>query len=272
VARILELESVGTASGNILFVGTVHVKGDVSNGFSVRAGGNIVIDGVAENAVLVAGGNIVISGGMKGMGKDLMVAEGNICTLFMENAHVKAKGSVYADVILNSEVECETCVRLMGQSGKLIGGRLTAGEALLAMELGNNSNMPTWIFLKNPDTFGRTRAQNMLSIAKYKEAIVNLEAAAEFAALSKLDEPAPEVMLCRAIVTKLRLERKITRWEKENEETREQRSKRCYIDVKDSVFPNVIIEIDDVSFKNTVEKPGCYITKVSDKLVFRSNR
>ncbi|MEG1684271.1 MAG: FapA family protein, partial [Oscillospiraceae bacterium] len=63
VSRILELENVDASTGNILFVGTVHVRGDIASGFSVRASSDIVVDGIAENAVLVAGNDIIICGG-----------------------------------------------------------------------------------------------------------------------------------------------------------------------------------------------------------------
>ncbi|MEG1367103.1 MAG: FapA family protein, partial [Oscillospiraceae bacterium] len=78
VRRTLTVDNVDSSTGNILFVGSVHVKGDVTSGFSVRAGGNITIDGVAENAVLVSGNNISISDGIKGSGKALIVADGNV--------------------------------------------------------------------------------------------------------------------------------------------------------------------------------------------------
>ncbi|MEG2924842.1 MAG: FapA family protein, partial [Oscillospiraceae bacterium] len=78
VRRTLTVDNVNSSTGNILFVGSVHVKGDVASGFSVRAGGNITIDGVAENAVLVSGNNISISDGIKGNGKALIVADGNV--------------------------------------------------------------------------------------------------------------------------------------------------------------------------------------------------
>ncbi|MEG1165911.1 MAG: FapA family protein, partial [Oscillospiraceae bacterium] len=230
VRRVLTIDNVDAATGNILFVGSVHVKGDVASGFSVRAGGNIIVDGVVENAILVSGNNIIICGGVKGRGDDMLAAEGSARAPYIENARVRVKGDLYADSILNSRVESDRTVRVFGINGKLIGGVCTAGEAVCAKQIGNDANMLTLINVRDPDTFGKKKAQNMLTIAKYREAVAKLTDVAEFAALSHLDITPPEVMLCRAVATKIRIERAIAALELENSETAEQQSHRRYIE------------------------------------------
>ena len=270
VSRVLEVENVDSATGNILFVGTVHVKGDVQSGFSVRAGGDINIDGVAENATLVAGGNLVICGGMKGQATGLMEAGGSIRVFFAENARVRAKNNIYADVLMNSRVESETSVMAFGRNGCIVGGTCTAGETVQAQRIGNESNVPTAIVVRDPDTFGKIKAGNMLKIAKYKESIVNLLASAEFAAVSKIDKLAMETMLTRAIVTKIRMERAITRLEKQNAQTKEQRDYQRYVETRESMFANVSINIDGALLKNMQLRDNCTLQKSADKVIFRS--
>ncbi|MEG0339105.1 MAG: FapA family protein [Oscillospiraceae bacterium] len=270
VGRILEVDNVDSSTGNILFVGSVHIKGDVASGFSVRVGGNITIDGVAENAVLVAGNDIVISNGIKGNDKALIIADGNIRSLYIENARVQAKGNIYADTILNSNVESTRSINLSGINGKIIGGTCTAGETIIARQIGNDSCQQTTINVSDPDTFGKSKAKNMLSIAKYKESIAMLKNVAEFAAASHLDVMPPEVMLCRAVVTKIRLERAIDVLEMQNAETNEIRRHRRHIEVKETIFPNVNFIIDDTTHKNDVKKPSCSVLKVNGKIVYRA--
>ncbi|MEG1778033.1 MAG: FapA family protein, partial [Angelakisella sp.] len=240
----LAVDNVDASTGNILFVGTVHVRGDVASGFSVRAGGNITVDGVAENAVLVSGNNIVICGGVKGRGKDIVSADGSIRALYIENARVQAKGNIYADSILNSHVESLCSINLSGRNGKIIGGLCTAGETIHARQIGNDANLPTSIIVRNPDTFGKQKAQNMLTIAKYKEAAARLTDVAAFAAVSHLDIAPPEVMICRAVVTKMRLERAITALELQNAEPCDYHKLRRCVDVSETIFPNVCFTID----------------------------
>ncbi|MEG1684161.1 MAG: hypothetical protein RR295_10030, partial [Oscillospiraceae bacterium] len=125
--------------------------------------------------------------------------------------------------------------------------------------------------LHNPDTFGKARAQNTLTIATYKNAILNLGEAAEFAAASNLEVPGPEIMLSRAVITKLRIERSIRMLEKQNAETIEQQNRKHQVDVREILFPNVSIAIDEISYKNMLQRPGCLIVKTHGRLAFWPN-
>ncbi|MEG0617582.1 MAG: FapA family protein, partial [Oscillospiraceae bacterium] len=214
--------------------------------------------------------DIVISNGIKGNDKALIIADGNIRSLYIENARVQAKGNIYADTILNSNVESSRSINLSGINGKIIGGTCTAGETIIARQIGNDSCQQTTINVSDPDTFGKNKAKNMLSIAKYKESIAMLKNVAEFAAASHLDVMPPEVMLCRAVVTKIRLERAIDVLEMQNAETNEIRRHRRHIEVKETIFPNVNFIIDDTTHKNDVKKPSCSVLKVNGKIVYRA--
>ena len=45
----------------------VQISGSVCENYSVHAGGNVVVEGVVEGAVIDAGGDVVIARGMNGM-------------------------------------------------------------------------------------------------------------------------------------------------------------------------------------------------------------
>ena len=80
------------------------VPGTVRTGFTIRAKGDIEINGVVEGATLIAGGNIVIKRGVQGMGKGKLCAGGDICAQFFESANVFADGDVLAGSILHSHI------------------------------------------------------------------------------------------------------------------------------------------------------------------------
>lgn len=65
MCKYLQLENVGATTGNIDFIGSVYVKGDVQSGFKVSATDDIIVDGLVEGS-LEAGGNIILRNGMKG--------------------------------------------------------------------------------------------------------------------------------------------------------------------------------------------------------------
>ncbi|MEG2074766.1 MAG: hypothetical protein RRY54_08355, partial [Angelakisella sp.] len=45
--------------------------------------------------------------------------------------------------------------------------------------------------------------------------------------------------------------------------------RRC-VDVSETIFPNVCFTIDGAVHKNETQKPGCTVSKVNGKVVFRT--
>lgn len=140
---------VDGSSGNINFLGSVTVQGDVREGFSVKAGKDITIRGMVEGAYVKAGGSIAISNGMKGMGRGKLCAQGNIAGKYFENVTMECGGDVYADVIMNSVVTAGGSVVLRGRQALLIGGRVRAGRQVYANSIGTDSNVRTEVAVES---------------------------------------------------------------------------------------------------------------------------
>lgn len=119
---------VNAATGNIDFNGDIIVKGNVVSGYCLRATGQIIIEGVAEAATLLADGPIVIKGGIQGMNKGVIRSGANITTKFIENAVVQAEDSVYAEAIMHSKVTAKYQVEALGKKGLIVGSEVHAGE------------------------------------------------------------------------------------------------------------------------------------------------
>ncbi len=78
VSNVYEVPAdVGPSTGDIDYDGSVEVKGNVLTGYTVKASGDITVNGAVEGAVLDAGGKIVLKRGIQGMGKGNMKAEGD---------------------------------------------------------------------------------------------------------------------------------------------------------------------------------------------------
>lgn len=71
--------------GNIDFIGTVTIKGNVSGEYKIKCGEDLIVEGVLEGAEVDAGGNVEIKGGIIGQ-KTRVVAEGNVFAKFVRNA------------------------------------------------------------------------------------------------------------------------------------------------------------------------------------------
>jgi len=130
--------------GNIDFVGTVVIRGNVLNGFRVNASGDIRVLGSVEGAELQAGGSIEIKSGIVAQDKGSIVAGENIRTSFIQNAHVTAGNRVIvSQSIMFSNVRAGKQIICKGAKGIIIGGVLQAGEKIAARVFGNTSATPT---------------------------------------------------------------------------------------------------------------------------------
>lgn len=76
------------STGNIDYPGNVTVRGNVKGGFSIIAKGDIVVEGVVEDALIQAGGQIIVKRGIHGMTKGILRAQGNVICKFIENATI----------------------------------------------------------------------------------------------------------------------------------------------------------------------------------------
>lgn len=150
---------VDASTGDIEYEGNVMVPGTVRTGFTIRAKGDIEINGVVEGATLIAGGNIVIKRGVQGMGKGKLCAGGDICAQFLESANVFADGDVLAGSILHSHIQSGGKVVIHGRKGFIVGGELICETYVEANSIGNR--METQTILKvgvKPELYEQTKA------------------------------------------------------------------------------------------------------------------
>ncbi|WP_169314691.1 DUF342 domain-containing protein [Acetobacterium woodii] len=138
-------KNVDFSTGNINFSGDVTIDGDVSSGFSVKAGGNIIIKGVVEDAKIEAAGNVAIAKGIYGgnsgnikVGKDLR------CN-YIENAVLNVGGDITVDYIIDGKITCKGNIILAGTKELIIGGEIQLAGELIAKDIGNDREYPTII-------------------------------------------------------------------------------------------------------------------------------
>lgn len=82
--------SVGFDTGNLQFAGEIIVKGNVGQGFTVKAGADITVCGsIDAGSVVAAGGNIAVGYGILGR-KTKVVAVGDVRAQFVQEARVRA--------------------------------------------------------------------------------------------------------------------------------------------------------------------------------------
>jgi uncharacterized protein (DUF342 family) len=130
--------NVDIKSGNIIFLGNVIVNGNVEDGFSVKAAGNIEVNGTVERAELDAEGDIIVHQGITGKSTGTVKTGRSLWARFIENAAVEAGNMVVvSDGIINSQVDANKRIICQGKRAHIVGGRLRATEEINAKIIGS---------------------------------------------------------------------------------------------------------------------------------------
>lgn len=150
VQKLLNIPGdVDNATGNIKFAGDVIINGDVRDGYSVHATGRLYIKGTVEAAQISSDSDITIERGMTGGQKGTITCGGMLQCKYLENCKAYARGKIYVDNIVFSEVASDDAVVITLERGSITGGKITAGKMVDAKFIGsrNNSGLVTKIVL-----------------------------------------------------------------------------------------------------------------------------
>ena len=148
VKPVLDIQgNVDYSTGNINFLGDVHVHGDVCSGFTVRAVGNITIDGVVESCTIEAGSDLIMVKGALGNNQAIIRSQRNIYTKYLESTSVCARGDLQAECIVNCDIYCDGSVVVRAGQGIIKGGNISAGKEVSATTVGAMSEILTNITL-----------------------------------------------------------------------------------------------------------------------------
>jgi uncharacterized protein len=132
--------------GNIDFVGTVVIRGNILTGFRVKAAGDIRVTGGIEGAEVESDGSIEISGGIIGSNKGFVKAGCNIrCSFILDGNAYAGEHVEVAQSIMHSNVRAGLSVKCAGAKGLIVGGLIQAGERVTARMIGNSMSTATVI-------------------------------------------------------------------------------------------------------------------------------
>ncbi len=212
VLPVLEIKSdVDNSIGNIDFLGSVIVRGNVLNGFTINATGNVDIYGWVEGATIIAEGDVFIKKGIQGAGKASIVSSGNVTLNFVENATITAEKNINASSIMHGNIYCNGDLTILGKRGIIVGGKTIVGGDLFARDIGSSMSNNTEI----------TVGINHKVLSKYEELVRTVETMTEkynllqkiVDKLSKIDinnlSKEKRILLEKSIKEKLELKKKI---------------------------------------------------------------
>lgn len=150
VLSIVEIHTVrgdvDFTTGNIRFPGSVEVGGNVKEGFTVEAKGNLLINGLVDNAEVRAGGSIVVKKGI--INNSRVIADGDLEVEFIQESTVKCEGKLTVQkAIVNSEVDVTGDIEILSRSKPhgIVGGSVTSTENISAYCIGSEIGTKTQV-------------------------------------------------------------------------------------------------------------------------------
>lgn len=136
---------VDLEEGNIDFVGSVKIGGNVREGLKIKAGGDVEIGGNVAAAEIETEGSVVIKKGFLGRNKGKITAAGDVNARFVENANIKANNVRVYKAIMHSQVTAKDSVIVSGGKGLIVGGKIMAQNIIEADVVGSSLATKTYL-------------------------------------------------------------------------------------------------------------------------------
>lgn len=138
VEPLLVLDTVSVKSGNITFLGSVIVKGNVEDDYNITASGTVDIGGTVGKCHIDAGGDVILHQGVFGKKEGSIKAGKSLWGKFIQEVKIEVEENVIAtDSLMNCEVTAMKNIVLHGKKAQIIGGHYFATEEICARTIGS---------------------------------------------------------------------------------------------------------------------------------------
>jgi uncharacterized protein (DUF342 family) len=135
---VVTVDNVDYQTGNLVFQGSVIVKGHVADGFSIKASGDIQIGKSVGRVTLETGRNLLLQSGINGDKEGHLEVQGDLYTRFIESSFVYVKGSAFVSgALLNSTVKIGGGLMLEGGRCEIVGGLTVAKGWVKCRKIGS---------------------------------------------------------------------------------------------------------------------------------------
>ncbi len=161
--------------GNLDFVGSITVKGDLLTGFTVRADKTISIQGSVQGGVAHSRtADVLVKQFVFGGDHGSIVCGGSFSCATARKASVEAIGNI---LIGKEAIGCSfrTQAAVIGEKAKIIGGSIHSVCGVDALQLGNDSEIPTIIELCSDIEMTTEYTTLSVGIASHRKAAHLLE-------------------------------------------------------------------------------------------------
>lgn len=242
--------------GNIDFIGPVNVHGAIREGFEVRSGSDISVEGVIEGATIESQGDLTVKIGISGSGKARIKAGGVLRANYIDQAFVRSDTKIeISEAIMHSDTACRGDIIVMGsKKGQIVGGKIQSGGELVCEMLGSEMGTKTDVLVGELPEVVEERRRAEDNIALIKSEIDKVDANITF--LKELQQKGaltPDKQTLLAKITKVKFQLKsqydvIQKRLDELEKMREKTKTDGCVRVKNVCHPGVTVTIRGVKY------------------------
>jgi uncharacterized protein (DUF342 family) len=241
--------SVDYSTGDIDFVGSVVISGDVKADFSVKAKKGIEVKGNVEDARLESGADVIIRGGFIGQGKGTLTAEGNVHIHHVLNQSVNSGGIITID---QEAISARLSARdkIVGRNAVFVGGILEARNEVEVKNLGNGDEGQARVRVGSRKIYLDRLRELENETAHAQKQMGEVKATIYKLVMLQLDKgtltPEQTQLHAKLKGAQTELQNKLDRNQKEKESLNVELQKRttARILIHDTIFPNVIVDLN----------------------------
>ena len=164
VEPILYLDAVNIKSGNVNFLGAVIIKGNVEDGFDVKASGSIDIGGTVGRCHIESDQDIIIHQGVFGKNEGSLKCGKSLWVKFVQEMSIEAEENVVAtDSLMNCDITAMKNIVVYGKKAQITGGNLFATEEICAKTVGSPGGGTATILTVGIDPRAKKKLDDLLS-------------------------------------------------------------------------------------------------------------
>ena len=256
--------------GNIDFIGPVAIHGNVCDGFLVKSGEDILIDGTVGNSIIDGVGDVTIKGGVAGLHHGRITCGKTLKAHYLHQVSATAGGDIQV------MVECHDSQIITGGSmsvtrGGIIGGSVKAAGSVNAGFIGSEMCVPTKIAAGYDSALAEKADRLRLPFASTREQVRLLEGAlGPFRDATDRLNQVPPTQRARIVSLQAKLEDARKAQRKVSQELIQLAESNPHqgasVSTVKQVFPNVHISIDSICQQSVTVEINGPVKMVADRV------
>ena len=263
VKPVLEIfDSIDPTKGDINFLGDIHIYGDICCGATVRAMGNIQVDGVIESCNIEAGENLIVSSGIQGQDCAIIRVHKSVYAKYLDHCDVYAREGVQADCIIDCAIYSNGPVKARTGRGVIIGGVIRSATEVSATTVGSKAERPTSIILGGMPYEEFEKIQILKEFDKANLALEKEQA--------QPDTPEKQSKLSKLRLDLYVIQMKLDKFNKDIEAMQAQLAESSHKDpyrlICDAAYPGISVTMNHQTFRVDRMRQHCVIG-LSDGLI-----